>query len=171
MEAVWKKVKSAIQKRIPGHSYKMWIEPLKVQRTEDSAWVVYCPNFFSRKRVQGLYGAMIQNAIQNTLGRDCELVFKISSKSNGSQPKIAEDLQLPLPNDNVSSCNGGFLRREFTFDQFVVGRNNDFAYSASLALASRRDTQQNALLLLSKTGMGKSHLSQAIGHHVLSIHP
>ena len=171
MEVVWKKVKTAIRKRIPNHSYKMWIEPLKVQPSEDNAWVVYCPNFFSRKRVQGLYGSIIQDSLQTALGRDCELMYKISSQSNGSKPKVAEELQLPLPNDNVRPCNGRFLRRDFTFDQFVVGRNNDFAYSASLALASRRDAQQNALFLLSKTGMGKSHLSQAIGHHILSIHP
>jgi chromosomal replication initiator protein len=172
MEAVWKKVKSTIKKRIPGHSYQMWIEPLKVQKTEDSACVVYCPNFFSRKRVQGLYGAMIENAIKTELGQDCDLMFKISNKSSGSPPpKIAEDLQLPLPNDNFLPSIGRFLRRDFTFDQFVVGSNNDFAYSASLALASRRDSMQNALFLLSKTGMGKSHLSQAIGHHVMSIQP
>ena len=172
MEAVWKKVKSTIKKRIPGHSYQMWIEPLKVQKTEDNACVVYCPNFFSRKRVQGLYGAMIENAIKTELGQDCDLMFKISNKSNGAPlPKIAEDLQLPLPNDNFRPSIGRFLRRDFTFDQFVVGSNNDFAYSASLALASRRDSMQNALFLLSKTGMGKSHLSQAIGHHVMSIQP
>jgi len=171
MEAVWNKVKSAIRKRIPSHSYKMWIEPLKVQRTEDNACIVYCPNFFSRKRVQGLYGAIILNAIQKELGQECELTFKISNKSNGRKPKVVEDLQLPLPNDNVRPYNGRFLRQNFTFDQFVVGSNNDFAYSASLALASRRDTQQNALFLLSKTGMGKSHLSQAIGHHVMATHP
>jgi len=171
MEAVWNNVKSAIKKRVPGHSYKIWIEPLKVQKNEDSVWVVYCPNFFSRKRVQGLYGAMIRNAMQHELGQDCELVFEITNTSNGSKPKVADDFQLPLPNDNVRPYNGRFLRRDFTFDQFVVGSNNDFAYSASLALASRRDTQQNALFLLSKTGMGKSHLSQAIGHHILSIYP
>jgi len=171
MEAVWNNVKSAIKKRVPGHSYKIWIEPLKVQKNEDSVWVVYCPNFFSRKRVQGLYGAMIRNAMQHELGQDCELVFEITNTSNGSKPKVADDFQLPLPNDNVRPYNGRFLRRDFTFDQFVVGSNNDFAYSASLALASRRDTQQNALFLLSKTGMGKSHLSQAIGHHILSLYP
>jgi chromosomal replication initiator protein len=109
--------------------------------------------------------------MQTELGQDCQLMYKIANQSNGSKPKVAEELQLPLPNDNVRPCNGRFLRRDFTFDQFVVGRNNDFAYSASLALASRRDAQQNALFLLSKTGMGKSHLSQAIGHHILSIHP
>ncbi|MBW2431380.1 MAG: chromosomal replication initiator protein DnaA [Deltaproteobacteria bacterium] len=171
MEAVWKKVKSAIKKSIPGHSYKMWIEPLQIDHKEDSAWVVFCPNFFSRKRVQGLYGALLKTAMESVLGQDCELIYEISNKTNGSKPKVADDFQLPLPNDNIRPCNGRFLRRDFTFDQFVVGRNNDFAFSASLALASRRETQQNALFLLSKTGMGKSHLSQAIGHHVMSLHP
>jgi chromosomal replication initiator protein len=172
---VWKNVKFALKKRIPIHSYKMWIEPLQVQTTDDDTWVVYCPNFFSRKRVQGLYGALIMNAVQAELGRDCELIYKISNKPNGSKPqaasKIAADVQMPLPNAIGRPCSGRYLRSDFTFDQFVVGSNSDFAYSASLALASRRDTQQNALFLLSKTGMGKSHLSQAIGHHVMANHP
>jgi len=171
MEAVWKKVKSTLKHRIPGHSYKMWIEPLTVSQTDESGWVVYCPNFFSKKRVQGLYGAMIKNAIQRTLGQDCELLFKISNKTGGPKYKHDDHLQLPLPNTIVRPSNGHFFRRDFTFEQFVVGRNNDFAYSASLSLASRKDNQQNALFLLSNTGMGKSHLSQAIGHHVLSIYP
>jgi chromosomal replication initiator protein len=63
------------------------------------------------------------------------------------------------------------LRRDFTFEHFVVGSGNDFAYSASLSLASRRDCAQPALFLFSGTGLGKSHLSQAIGHHVLNQNP
>jgi len=171
MEAVWKKIKAEIQKRVPAHSYKMWIEPLQVGQSEDSAWIVYCPNFFSRKRVQGLYGAMIKSAIENALDRECEVLFQISNKTNGTKPRIDDEFQMQLPSENTRPYNGRFLRRDFTFDQFVVGSSNDFAYSASLALASRKETHQNALFLLSNTGMGKSHLSQAIGHHVLSMHP
>jgi chromosomal replication initiator protein len=171
MEAVWKKVKSAIKQHIPGHSFKMWIDPLKVSKTSKTSWVIYCPNFFSKKRVQGLYGKLIKDTIQNTLGQDCDLFFKISSDKNGKKNKLDDLLQMQLPNAAVHPSNGHFLRRDFTFEQFVVGANNDFAYTASLSLASRRDTQQNALLLLSNTGMGKSHLSQAIGHHVLSTYP
>ena len=171
MEAVWNKVKSTIKKRIPAHSYKMWIEPLKVGQSDNNSMVVFCPNFFSRKRVQGLYGEMLKIALETALGHQSELTFEISNKVDDPKPKGDEDPQLPLPNDNVRPYNGRFLRRDFTFDLFVVGSNNDFAYSASLALASRKNTQQNALFLLSKTGMGKSHLSQAIGHHVMSIDP
>ena len=171
MEAVWKKVKSAIKQRIPGHSFKMWIEPLNVSQSDHRNWVIYCPNFFSKKRVQSLYGEMIKSAIQHSVGQDCGLKFEISSKAAKANDIICGIPQMQLPSENARPSSGHFLRRDFTFDRFVVGGNNDFAYSASLALASRKDTQQNALFLLSKTGMGKSHLSQAIGNHVQAIHP
>lgn len=79
--------------------------------------------------------------------------------------------QLPLPNMAIQPYYGRLLRQDYTFDQFVVGRNNEFAYSAALSLAVRKNTQQHALFLLSKTGMGKSHLSQAVGHQILSESP
>ena len=171
MEAVWKKVKSAIKRRIPGHSFKMWIEPLNVSQADPGNWVIYCPNFFSKKRVQGLYGDLIKDAIQQSMGQDCELKYEISSKAAAANIPNGGISQMQLPTENARLSGGHFLRRDFTFDRFVVGGNNDFAYSASLALASRQETRQNALFLLSKTGMGKSHLSQAIGNHVLSMSP
>jgi chromosomal replication initiator protein len=171
MEAVCKKVKSAIKQRIPIHSFRMWIEPLKLSRNNDADWVVYCPNFFSKKRVQDLFGAMLQSEIQQAMGQQCRLSFAISKTGDIQGGDLDDHPQLPLPNQNVRLYNGHFLRKDFTFDHFVVGGSNNFAYSASLALASRRDTQQNALFLLAKTGMGKSHLSQAVGHHVLSVSP
>jgi chromosomal replication initiator protein len=99
------------------------------------------------------------------------LAFEISGAKNGKEPKLNGDIQLPLPNEIIKPHFGHLLRRDFTFDQFVVGGNNDFAYSASLSLASRRASQQPSLFLLSKTGLGKSHLSQAVGHHVLAENP
>ena len=76
-----------------------------------------------------------------------------------------------LPAANLKPHGGRLLRKDFTFDHFVVGGNNDFAYSASLCLASKKDVQQNSLFLLSKTGLGKSHLAQAVGNHVLIRNP
>ena len=171
METVWKSVKSTLKQRVPSHSFDMWIEPLKVAQIDESGWVVSCPNFFSKKRVEGLYGAMIKKALQHALGQDCQISFKISNKNGNTENKAHNHIQLPLPNENLGPQSGRLFRKDFTFDSFVVGGNNDFAYSASLALASRKDSQRNGLFLLSKTGMGKSHLSQAIGNHILSINP
>ena len=171
MENVWKRVKSALKQRVPSHSFEMWIEPLKATPIEPNDWVFYCPNFFSKKRVEGLYGAMIKKALQHAIGQDCQISFKISNRNGQPQTKGRHPVQLPLPGENPHPQSGRLFRRDFTFDSFVVGGNNDFAYSASLALASRKDSQRNGLFLLSKTGMGKSHLSQAIGNHILSLNP
>jgi chromosomal replication initiator protein len=177
MEAVWNKVKSALQKRIAQHSFRMWIEPLDIKEGKQDIWEISCPNFFSKKRVQKQYGSMIESELQRALGASCRLTFRVSNNNaktrstTRSATTHAKIQQLPLPNDCVRPHSGRHLRRDFTFDHFVVGGNNDFAYSASLFLASRKDAQQNALFLLSKTGLGKSHLAQAIGHHVLSEYP
>jgi chromosomal replication initiator protein len=172
MEAVWKKIKSAIKGRIPNHSFEMWIEPLELKKEASDDWIVSCPNFFSKKRVSDLYGKLINTELKKEIGDACNLSFAVGGKSKPVRSSNnLQNHQLPLPNDSIRPHSGRFLRRDFTFDYFVVGASNDFAYSASLSLASRKEHQQNALFLLSKTGMGKSHLSQAIGHHVLSEYP
>jgi chromosomal replication initiator protein len=172
MEAVWKKIKSAIKGRIPKHSFEMWIEPLELKKGSNDGWILSCPNFFSKKRVHDIYGALITAELSKEIGNAFNLSFVVGDKNKSvPQSKIPRNHQLPLPNDSIRPHSGRFLRRDFTFDHFVVGANNDFAYSASLSLASRKESQQNALFLLSNTGMGKSHLSQAIGHHVLSEYP
>jgi chromosomal replication initiator protein len=171
MKTVWNEVKTSIKSRIPGHSFRMWIEPLQPARCDENGFVLFSPNFFSKKRVLENYGALIESEIKRVSGRACKLSIEISGKNTPSKPKSDDNLQLPLPNINVRPHNGRLLKRDFTFDQFVVGSNNDFAYSASLSLASRKNASRNALFLLSKTGMGKSHLTQAVGHYILSEHP
>ena len=140
MEAVWKKVKSAIRKRIPSHSFEMWIEPLNLEKGENDSWILACPNFFSRKRVSDLYGNLISSELSTATGHSCNLSFAIGDQRTPGRPKAQlSDFQLPLPNDTIRPHSGRFLRRDFTFDQFVVGASTDFAYSASLSLASRKE--------------------------------
>ena len=171
MESIWKEVKTAVRSRIPGHSFRMWIEPLEFKKGMQDAIILACPNYFSKKRVLDHYGKLIESEIQRATGKPCGFTVEVAEQKNSAKLVKDQDLQLPLPNINMRPHNGRFLKKDFTFDQFVVGGNNDFAYSASLSLASRRNSRQNSLFLLSKTGMGKSHLSQAISHYILSDNP
>jgi chromosomal replication initiator protein len=172
MDTLWKDTLAALKKRVAAHSYRMWIEPLELVCAGDGGWTVICPNAFSKRRVQEHFGHLIEAELKR-LGGDpqCRVDYQISGRLNGRKGEIAAPLQLALPGEAARPHNGRFLRRDFTFDHFVVGSNNDFAYSASLSLASRSDRSQAALYLLSGTGLGKSHLSQAIGHHILSCRP
>jgi chromosomal replication initiator protein len=171
MESIWKEVKTAVRARIPDHSFRMWIEPLEFRRGIPDAIILACPNYFSKKRVLDHYGKLIESEIQRAAGMPCGFTVEVAEQKNSGKSVKDQDLQLPLPDIKMRPHNGRFLKKDFTFDQFVVGGNNDFAYSASLSLASRRNSRQNSLFLLSKTGMGKSHLSQAISHYILSENP
>ena len=171
MKKIWDEAKVSIKAGIPAHTFRMWIEPLQLARCDENRIVLHSPNFFSRKRVLEIYGSLIESEIKSVLGRECQLSIEISAKNALPKPKAYEDPQLLLPNINVCPRNGRLLKKDFTFDHFVVGENNDFAYSASLSMASRKNASQNCLFLLSKTGLGKSHLTQAVGHHILSENP
>jgi chromosomal replication initiator protein len=171
MEAVWNEVKNTLKERIAGHSYRMWIEPIKAHQDEDGTFVLGCPNFFSKKRINEQYISLIESEFEKILGEACRLTV-IVARGNGNSPaRFDPACQLSLPSISVRPHNGRLLRKDFTFDYFVVGGNNDFAYSASLALAARKESMQNSLCLISKTGMGKSHLTQAIGHYILTQFP
>ncbi len=172
MENVWKELRAVLKKRVAAHSFRMWIEPLDLQHNEEGEWVFTCPNAFSRKRVQEHFGEVITSELRRMVGQPDSLVrYHVAGRCNGQKQNLESALQLPLPSESLRPNNGRFLRRDFTFDHFVVGANNDFAYSASLSLASRRERQQPALFLYSDTGLGKSHLSQAVGHHILNQNP
>jgi chromosomal replication initiator protein len=171
MKAIWKEAKAAIKLRIPNHCFRMWIEPLRLTKCDEGSFYLASPNFFSKKRVLENYGDLITTEISKAAGKSCRCLIEVSATDTDSKNKFSEDFQLPLPNMNPRPYNGRLLRKDFTFDHFVVGGSNDFAYSASLSMASKNNSLPNALFLLSKTGMGKSHLSQAIGHYILSEHP
>ncbi|SLM30019.1 Chromosomal replication initiator protein DnaA [Desulfamplus magnetovallimortis] len=87
----------------------------------------------------------------------------LNARKRSSAPK-----QLTLPGLNLMFDSGRILKKNYTFDQFVVGDNNDFAYSASLSLAQGARNGNSAIYLLAGTGLGKSHLSQAVGHHAMN---
>ncbi|MDL1981213.1 MAG: chromosomal replication initiator protein DnaA [Deltaproteobacteria bacterium] len=174
MKQIWEQVKLSIKKQIPGHSYRMWIEPVDFIECKENCIVLSCTNTFSKKRILDHYGSIIKTEIKRTSGKAYNLGLEVSCKKfkkGNSGFEKDNSIQLPLPGVNVRPYNGRLLRKDFTFDQFVVGNNNDFAYLAALDLASKKNSQQNSLFLLSKIGMGKSHLSQAIGHHIISQYP
>ena len=171
MERIWHEAKAALEQKIPSHTYRMWIAPLQLETINQNDISITAPNHFSKKRVMDHFGQIICTELQRITGRSLRLMVHVTPPEKTPEKKIAAPEQLPLPNMTIQPHYGRLLHKEYTFDQFVVGKNNDFAYTAALSLAARNTAEQNSLFLLSKTGMGKSHLSQAIGHHILKEYP
>ncbi|MCF8091708.1 MAG: chromosomal replication initiator protein DnaA [Desulfotignum sp.] len=175
MDGFWAQVKSQIKKSIPDHSYRMWIDPVELLEFEDDRVCLSTPNEFFVRRLKENYLALFEKEF-NKLGRQVRIEFKAESPRNKKRPgdfaadflKPKAKVQACLPGFDARFNSGRMLKKGYTFDDFVVGDNSSFAYSASLSLAQGKMNGAGILYLLGKTGLGKSHLSQAVGHHVIT---
>jgi len=173
---LWDQLKTVLKERIGEHRFSVWIMQLTPQFDMTGNLTLSCPNPFFLRQMQQQFGELIESEYQQIAATPCKVSFSVAAPKDPASPdegrnKVGAPIQMAIPELMVRSHSGRFLRKDFTFDQFVVGGNNDFAYSASLSLATRKRQGQSALFLISKTGMGKSHLSQAVGHHILKETP
>jgi chromosomal replication initiator protein len=182
MESFWKQVKCQIKKTLPEHSYRMWIEPVDLLDHDKHHIKLSSPNSFFIKRLKDNYLPILEEAFLKLGVDDINIEFMVTSKRKlcskkenknlGAYPAvhlpIKRSKQLNLPGLNLRFNNGRLFKKGFTFDDFVVGENSNFAYSASLSLARGKIKGSNILYILAKTGLGKSHLSQAVGYHMIT---
>jgi len=173
MTNIWEEIKDQIRGVIPEKSFSLWINPLTLLEQSDDALVLGCPNKFSLNWVTENYIPLFQENLERRGERNCKLALRVVSPSSAPPPALVEGpRQLTLP-DIPSNENGGprALNQDFTFDRFVVGRCNEFAYAASKALAIEGQFPCSSLFIVAKTGLGKSHLSQATAHALLESNP
>lgn len=172
MQGIWEQVKSLIKEEISPSGFHLWIEPLGVLPGEEGELVLTCPNSFALKWVQSNYFHFIDQALSRVCGS--EMTVKMSSpagdagpgRRKGHPPGDARGRQEELPLPPAKRPSSISLNGSFTFDQFVVGASNRLAFQASKALA-RSDTFYNHILFLTAgPGLGKSHLSQAVGNYI-----
>jgi len=174
MEATWERVKEQIRPELSQSSFSLWIKPLAISEQKDGTILLSCPNKFSKKWVADNYADMIQEKLRSVTGTDCDIALKVAPVKRRALPPsfVANEGQLRLLSVPGKRNNGhGSLNTDYTFDRFVVGRSNEFAYSASKALAEGGSWNYHSLLMLANTGLGKSHLSQAIGNAILNQKP
>ncbi len=177
MNGLWAQVKSQIKKSIPDHSYRMWIDPVDLLEHKDGCICLSTPNEFFVRRLKENYQGLLEEEFKK-LGQPVHIAFKsLDSPKKGGEgafaaaafkPGIKKPVQASLPGFGCCSGGGRMLKKGYTFDDFVVGDNSSFAYTASLSLAQGKMNGAGILYLLGKTGLGKSHLSQAVGHHVIT---
>jgi chromosomal replication initiator protein len=174
MSAIWKDIKGHISSSLPKNSFSLWIDPISFLGKDEKNLVLGCPNRFTRNWVIENYLDLIRDNLHKVGAGKLNVVFKVQPsqrKSPGSH-NTPEPAQLTLPNlQRHSSRTTLCFNRDFTFDRFIVGNSNEFAYSASRALSQAGHCDYHTLLMLAKTGLGKTHLSQAAGQAILEENP
>lgn len=171
MKVIWEDIKARIQSELPKNTFSLWIHPIRFVETDERSVILNCPNKFSRNWVMENYFDLIKEKLHKAGVEHVELIYKPEGQKRDSQgaAQRAEPRQLSLA--NIGGNGEGRLNADFTFERFVVGQCNEFAYSASRAVAHGSELSCQCLLMLANTGLGKSHLSHAIGNTILKRNP
>ena len=147
-------------------SYETWLKPLSVYSVEGNKLYILVPseqmglNYITKK-----YTLPIKVAIAELIGIDYDIEFILQEQTKNIPAFKSKD---PAFTQNTDSSN---LNPNYTFDKFVVGKNNRFAHSASLAVAESPGEVYNPLYIYGGPGLGKTHLMQSIGHFILKQKP
>jgi chromosomal replication initiator protein len=151
--------------------YNLWFAPLRACAQESDSITLEVANDFCEVWLKDNYMGLLQDVIALSSGRQLQIKFKVGAGSGTAalapQPvhgrkKAAE----PAPERAGNNHDLNFNPKN-TFDTFVVGNNNNFAYAAALAVAQAPGKSYNPLFLYGGVGLGKTHLLHAIGQHVV----
>lgn len=161
-------IKESILAMIPGASERVLIEQMDITE-EDGTILISCPNAFSQKYLSRQYKDHIVQCVRGTLKQPVDVHFCVRQKGKTRQEKPAPEppVQMTLPSFSTPSPANG-LNGNFTFEEFVVGRCNAFAYEAAMAVTEIDISKYNPLYFYSDVGLGKSHIAHAIGNRLLS---
>ena len=146
-------------------SFDTWLKPLKVHSFENNIVTILVDQQMTINYIQKKYALPIKVAIAELTGLDCSLDFILPEniKNVETKAKDVEKTNLLLEKAN--------LNPRYTFDTFVVGKNNNFAHAASLAVAESPGEVYNPLFIYGGVGLGKTHLMHSIAHFILDQDP
>ena len=155
-----------VEHEISAISFDTWMRPLEVYAVEENTLYILAPfEPMALNYIQKKYYLPLKVAIGEVIGKEYEIKFIL--------PEDARTLNIKKQAKKVASLNGSNsnLNPNYTFDTFVVGNNNRFAQSASLAVAESPGETYNPLYIYGGPGLGKTHLMHSIGHFILDQNP
>ena len=174
MEAFWGKTTKFIQEKISKQNFDTWIKPIKVVAMEDKCVQLAVPNKFFKDWLLDNYSSTIKQSLQDAAGIAVDIDFVLSkNKEKGPEPAAAQATHTKNASATTISRgkNFSFLNDNYNFDRFVVGACNQFAHAASIAVAKQPAKNYNPLFIYGGSGLGKTHLLNAIGLLTTSNHP
>ena len=176
MEAIkenWITIKEAIRKEynITDISFRTWIEPLEIYNIENDVVTIIIPSdqLQTLKYISTKYKSFFQITIAEMFDHEFDINFVLKKDVNTRETQES-NISLSNPFNNIYYENA-HLNPKYKFDTFVVGSNNKFAHSASLAVAESPGETYNPLYLYGGPGLGKTHLMHSIGHFVMEQNP
>ncbi len=173
-QTIWNRVLSTLEGEINKQSFNMWLKDTEPLSISENTLTVRVADEVACKHIAEQYSTQIESILEEITGQKyiCEFVTEIDFNKHVEEEK-----------PSVSVKQGGLsgLAREekpdlilnpnYTFDNFVIGPNNQFAHAAAYSVAQSPARQINPLFIYGSSGLGKTHLLQAVGHYIIDEKP
>ncbi len=179
-EQVWQAILGEIEITLSRANFVTWFKDTFISSFENERVVVCVPNAFVKKWLEEKYHKNILSALENVTKQEIkEIIYKIElKKGNNPTFKINDTPLAQVPentaatstkrenNSNSVQTNRFGLNPKYLFENFVVGKGNELAHAACLAVVNNLGKSYNPLFIYGGVGLGKTHLLQAIGNEV-----
>ncbi|HVB07225.1 MAG TPA: chromosomal replication initiator protein DnaA [Acidimicrobiales bacterium] len=179
VQELWESCGTAIRTQLTEATWKTWFAGVRPLGVVNNTLVLAVPNTLVRDRLESRFSGLLREALVDVGGTDISVRFEIQaddekevadggkmfSPSGRVSPEIADEA-LASPTDGGSSLNP-----RYSFDGFVIGASNRFAHAAALSVAEAPARAYNPLFIIGATGLGKTHLLQAIRNYVTENFP
>ena len=173
---LWAAVLGQLQMQVTKPNFDTWLKHTSGLAYADGEFVVGTPNAFVAEMLEQRMYSLIAQTVESVVEAEVEVRFAVESAFDPSgqadehpHPRIEHGAgSNPLPQGRGGEDRPGppILNTRYTFDRFVVGKSNELAHAAALAVARQPGQLYNPLVMYSDVGLGKTHLMHAIGHQI-----
>jgi chromosomal replication initiator protein len=158
-DALWSDVSARLRDALNDATYTTWFSQATAVDLDGERFVVAVPNDFTRNWIEAHFRGLLEAMVRDSLGEERPVRVVVH------EARPAAELHAP-PQPPAAARSLDALNPKYTFDSFVIGSSNRFAHAAALAVAEAPAQAYNPLFIYGGTGLGKTHLLQAIGAYV-----
>ena len=170
---VWKRLLDRARQELPYQTYQAWLEPTEALSIEGGTIFVSAPDQFTADWNDSKHAELLSSYAPIVLGHPLNVAFRVNEerKKRSQMDFFVSPPPAPktLPSQNGTSSPP--LSERYTFDLFVIGKSNELAAAAAHAVSQAPGKVYNPLFIYGDTGLGKTHLMQAVAHETLQRSP
>ena len=168
MEKIWRDLIQSLEEQMDAQAMERWIKPITFEQNGATKGILYCPSDFFAKWIRRYYLDHITRELNKLTGLSYEMNVEVvpSSQTVSSDPRRIGPYPRPNKSQHEALVRPAPFNPRYTFERFVVGESNRFAYNAAKMVATDAATFYNPFYILSDTGLGKTHLATAIAHAI-----
>ena len=170
MDSLWPSLAAELKKELPAQQFDTWIKPLRAERRGEQL-LLLAPNHHVLRWVRTNLLTKIESRIERVAGTRLDVNLVLDEKPSETEIVVPEPVPVTTAPAERPARDEHRLNPGFTFSNFVNGKANQIARAAAIQVAENPGTAYNPLFIYGGTGLGKTHLLQAIGTEVLKRNP